>query len=218
MRDDHVFLRRPDLTAGFTVSPTTIGRTFIQLTSPLFANKDDTQKSLAAARDILRNRPKSFALSISAAHVGFTYSLQRSKKPASAIDSTERSAQVRSGSLTPCNGQRERRQPSIQRKDLLSSDRVHLLPATAKETGVSHRFNGQIYSVQVGFTYNLQRPKRPASAIDLMDRSAQLGSNLLTSCNGQRAAVLLPEPFRALSIARGPRQCEPQGHQVLQRT
>lgn len=54
MRDEHVFLRKTNLTAGFTASPTTTGHALIHLTSPLFANKDETQNSLAAAKDVAR--------------------------------------------------------------------------------------------------------------------------------------------------------------------
>src|SRR5271170_7124606 len=96
---------------------------------------------------------------------------------ASAINS---SAQLRSGSLTGCNGQRWRHQPSIH---LLSSGRVHLRAATVKDGGISHQF---ICSAQVGFTYGLQRPKRAASAINSTATSAHLGSGSLTHCNGER--------------------------------
>src|SRR6202030_4363219 len=100
---------------------------------------------------------------ICSALVGFTYSLQWSKTPASAIHSTERSAQLGLGSLTRCNGQRGRRQPSIQYGDRFSSGRVHLPSATVKGAGVSHPFNGEICSARVRFTYKLQWSKTPAS-------------------------------------------------------
>ncbi len=65
--------------------------------------------------------------------VGLYFLPARSKKTVSTINSTKRSAQLGSGSLTACNGQSRRRRPSIQQKDLLSSGRIRLLVTTVKE-------------------------------------------------------------------------------------
>src|SRR5256885_368338 len=127
-----------------------------------------------------------FNREICSARVEFTHKLQRSKRVVSAIDSIGRSAQLGWSSLTYCNGQRGRCQPSIQEGDLLSWGGVHSPTATAKEGGVSHRFNREICSAREEFTYSLQRPKRAVSAIDSIGRSAQLGWSSLTICNGQR--------------------------------
>src|SRR5437762_7080280 len=83
--------------------------------------KEDSVSS-QSSREIKSNR------------VGFTYSLQRPKKTASAVNPAERSDQIGSGSLTRYNDQRRQRQPSIQQ---IKSNRVHLLPTTTKEDSVS---------------------------------------------------------------------------------
>jgi hypothetical protein len=92
--------------------------------------------------------------------VGLYFLPARSKKAASAINSTKKSAQIGSGFTSILQGQRKRRQPSIQQRDLLSSGRVHLQPATVKVGGVSHQFNKKICSARVGFAYSLQRSKK----------------------------------------------------------
>src|SRR5277367_6547757 len=83
--------------------------------------------------------------------VGLYFLPAMPKKAASAINSTKKSAQIGSGFTSFLQGQRKRRQPSIQQRDLLSSGRVHLQPATVKVGGVSHQFNKKICSAWVGF-------------------------------------------------------------------
>src|SRR5437667_5808770 len=62
----------------------------------------------------------------------------------------------------------------------MKSRRVHLLATTTKEDSVSRQSSR---SNRVGFTYELQRPKETASAVNPAD---QIGSGSLTSYNDQR--------------------------------
>src|SRR5204863_2490671 len=89
--------------------------------------------------------------------IGFTYSLQRPKKTASAINPAERSDQIGSGSLTSYNDQRRQCQPSIQQRDQIKSSRVHLRTTTNKEDSVSCQSSREIRSNRTGITYRLER-------------------------------------------------------------
>src|SRR2546421_7956959 len=89
--------------------------------------------------------------SIRSNRVRFTYSLQRPKKTASAVNPAD---QIGSGSLTHYNDQRRQRQPSIQQ---IKSGRVHLRATTTKEDSVSRQSSR---SNPVRLTYVLQRPKK----------------------------------------------------------
>src|SRR5204862_128893 len=106
--------------------------------------------------------------------VGITYALHRPKKTASAVNPAD---QIRSCSHISYNDQRRQRQPSIQQ---IKSGRLHLLATTTKEDSVSRQSSR---SNRVGFTYELQRPKKTASAVNPAD---QIGSGSLTSYNDQR--------------------------------
>src|SRR5204863_298356 len=118
--------------------------------------------------------------------VRFTYKLQRQKKTASAVNAAVRSNQIVSVSLTTYNDQRRQRQPSIQQRDQIKSCRVHLRPTTTKEDSVSRQSSREIRSNRVGFTYELQRPKKTASAVNPAERSDQIESGSLTYYNEQR--------------------------------
>src|SRR5213079_3077275 len=74
----------------------------------------------------------------------------------------------------------------IQQRDQIKSGRVHLRTTTTKEDSVSRQSSREIRSNRVGFTYELQRPKKTASAVNLAERSDQIRSGSLTYYNDQR--------------------------------
>src|SRR2546421_9259100 len=55
-----------------------------------------------------------------------------------------------------------------------------------KEDSVSRQSSREIRSNRIGFTYELQRPKKTSSAVNPAERSDQIGSGSFTSYNDQR--------------------------------
>src|SRR5437016_1255082 len=55
-----------------------------------------------------------------------------------------------------------------------------------KGDSVSYQSSREIKLNQVGFTYDLQRPKKTSSAVNAAERSDQIGSGSLTRYNDQR--------------------------------
>src|SRR5947199_382485 len=89
-------------------------------------------------------------------------------------------------SQTHQNHQKRQHQQKMEQQQQIKLGRGDLLTTTTKKKGEGLESREKIKKNRVGFTYELQRPKKIASAVNLAERSDQIRSGSLTYYNDQR--------------------------------